>query len=379
MPWRECDRVSERLDFVRQAEAASVSFTELCRRFGVSTRTGYTWLGRWRAAGATGLLDRSRRPLSSPSRTSAVLEDLVVAVRKKHPAWGGRKINRVLINQGHELVPAPSTITGILRRRGLLDAERQPRGYQRWEREEPNDLWQMDFKGHFGLDDGARCHTLGLLDDHSRYNLVLAACVDEVTGTVKPLLINAFRLHGLPRQILCDNGSPWGNARGQPWTPLTVWLLELGVGVIHSRPFHPQTAGKEERFHLTLDLEVIATRPSWPNRHTVQDALDTWRTIYNHHRPHDALGLDVPADHYQPSPRPYPEVVEPVDYPDDYQVRVVSTNARISYQGRPLRVGKAFIGRHVGIRPTTTDGIITVHYRHQTIRTIDLTRPPNKP
>lgn len=379
MPWRKCDPVSERLDFVRLAEAGSVPFKELCGRFGVSRTTGYEWWRRWRAEGEAGLVDRSRRPHSSPSQTPVELEEAVVALRDEHPVWGGRKINRLLVNEGHDRVPAPSTVTGILRRRGLLNGARQPRAYQRWERPRPNDLWQMDFKGHFLLDSGHRCHPFGLLDDHSRYNLGLDACSDQRTGTVKALLEKAFRIHGIPEEMLCDNGSPWGNDRGQPWTPLTVWLLDVGIGVIHSRPFHPQTAGKEERFHLTLDLEVISTRPSWPDHHSVQDAFDTWRSIYNHKRPHDALGLDVPADRYRPSTRPYPETIEPVDYPDDYQPRKVSASAHISYQNRRIRVGRAFIGRHVGIRPTTTDGTFTVSYRHHVIRTIDLTRPGNTP
>jgi transposase InsO family protein len=371
--------VSERLDFVRQADAKVVSFKELCGRFGVSPRTGYSWLGRWRAEGEAGLVDRSRRPHSNPNRTPAELEDLVVGVRKEHPVWGGRKINRVLVNQGHIGVPTPSTITGILRRHGLLDGGRPSRAYRRWERLEPNELWQMDLKGWFTLGNQARCHPFGLLDDHSRYNLALEACADQQTGTVKPLLEKAFRINGIPIEILCDNGSPWGNDRGQRWTPLGVWLLDVGVAVIHSRPFHPQTAGKEERFHLTLDYEVIGTQPSWPDHHSVQGAFDTWRTIYNHQRPHDALNLDVPADRYRPSARPYPETIEPVDYPDDYQPRKVSASAHISYHNRPIRIGRAFIGRHVGIRPTTTDGTYTVSYRHQIIRTINLTNHPTSP
>ena len=375
MSWRECDRMSERLEFVRLAESGAVSFAELCRRFGVSRPTGYEWLGRWRAEGEAGLADRSRRPAHSPSRTDAVMERRVVKLRKRHPRWGGRKINRVLVNQGHRGVPAPSTVTGILRRHGLLAPVAPPRGYQSWERPSPNDLWQMDFKGWFGLGTGARCHPFGLLDDHSRYNLCLAACVDETTATVKTLLTATFEVYGIPIQMLCDNGSPWGNDLQHPWTPLTVWLLDLGVGVIHSRPYHPQTAGKEERFHLTLDWEVISTRSVWDDYPAVQDAFDSWRVVYNHQRPHDALGLDVPADHYQPSARPYPPVIAPAAYPDGYQVRSVSADGRISFKGRSIRLGRAFIGRHVGITPTTTDGTYTVHYRHQHIRTINLATP----
>ncbi|MFH1104666.1 MAG: DDE-type integrase/transposase/recombinase, partial [Actinomycetota bacterium] len=289
--------------------------------------------------------------------------------------WGGRKINRVLVNQGHRGVPAPSTITGILRRHGLVSPTAQPRAYQSWERPSPNDLWQMDFKGWFGLSSGARCHPFGLLDDHSRYNLCLAACTDQTTATVKGLLTETFTRYGIPTQILCDNGSPWGNDLHHPWTPLGVWLLDVGVGVIHCRPFHPQTDGKEERFHLTLDWEVISTRPAWDNHRAVQGAFNRWRIVYNHQRPHDALNLDVPADHYQPSPRPYPSVIEPTDYPDGYQTRRVASNAYISFHNRPIRLGRAFIGRTVGITPTTTDGTHHIYYRHQHIRTIDLTTP----
>jgi len=374
VPWRESDRVSERLEFVRLAESGSVSFAELCRRFGVSRQTGYVWLQRWRHGGEGALVDRSRRPRLSPRQTASEVEELVVAVRKEHPRWGGRKIHRVLRDEGHVGVPAPSTITGILRRWGLLSPVAEPRGFQRWQREAPNELWQMDFKGWFSLESGMRCHPFGLLDDHSRYNLALGACPNEQTETVRGLLQAAFGAYGLPREILCDNGSPWGNDRGQPWTPLTVWLVDVGVGVIHSRPFHPQTAGKEERFHLTLDWEVIKRRDSWQTYQQVQDAFDRWRVIYNHKRPHDALGLDTPSDHYQPSPRPYRSRIEPVDYPSDYQTRKVSANAHISFHGRKIRLGRAFIGKHVGIRPTTEDGVYTIHYRHQQIRTINLTR-----
>lgn len=371
MPWKESSRVSERLEFVRLAEAGTVPLSELCRRFGISRPTGYKWLGRWEDGEP--LEDRSKRPLSSPSQTPARVEELVVGVRRAHPRWGGRKIAAVLRRQGHDQVPAPSTITGILRRAGLLDDESRPRAFQRFERPAPNDLWQMDFKGWFGLEDGSKCHSFGVLDDHSRYNLCLTACPDQRTATVKPLLTQAFRTYGLPHQILCDNGAPWGSSSPQPWTPLGVWLIDIGVGVTHSRPRHPQTAGKEERFHLTLDWEVITTQTSWADLATVQTAYDTWRPIYNHQRPHDALDLNVPADRYQSSPRPYPETIPPPDYPDTYLIRKVSTNGQFSLHNRLVRAPKAFRGLHIGIQPTTTDGIYTLHYRHQHIHTIDLT------
>lgn len=376
MAWKESSLVSERLEFVRLAEMGTVSFAELCRRFGVSRQTGYLWLERFREEGEAGLLDRSRRPRTFPSQTSEALERLVVDLRGKHPRWGGRKISRVLVREGHERVPAPSTVTGILRRHGLLDGEPKPVAYQRFERAAPNELWQMDFKGWFRLGDTTLCHPFGLLDDHSRFNLRLGACGNQQTSTVKDHLTASFMTYGLPERILCDNGSPWGNDTGQPWTPLTVWLLDVGVGVIHTRPFHPQTNGKEERFHLTLDWEVISTRPIWNDLPTVQTAFDQWRHVYNHQRPHDALDLAVPADRYTPSSRPYPTLITPLEYPDGHTIRKVSTTGQISYQNRKHRVGKAFRGHYVEIRPTTTNGLYHVHYRHHQIRTINLTINP---
>jgi transposase InsO family protein len=287
------------------------------------------------------------------------------------PSLGRPKISAVLARRGLSAVPAPSTVTGILRRHGLIDPVAPPRGYVRFERDAPNQLWQMDFKGWFALRDSTRCHTLGVLDDHSRYNLVLAACRDERTATVRRHLRGAFARYGLPDGMLCDNGSPWGNDLHQPWTPLGVWLLDLGVVVVHSRPFHPQTADKEERFHLTLDWEVISTRPLWEDHLEVQGAYDRWRVVYNHQRPHEALGMAVPADRYHPSPRSLPDTIPPIDYPDGFEVRKHNGKG-ISYQGRQFRIPKAFRGRPLGITPTTPDGTYQVWYRHQIVTTIDL-------
>lgn len=303
------------------------------------------------------------------------MESLVCEIRKKHRAWGGRKIRDRLLNLGHTRVPAAATITDILRRNDLLDAaEPQMGGWTRFEADAANDLWQMDHKGWFMTGTG-RCDPFDILDDYSRFNLLLDASVDQQAGTVKALLTTTFETYGLPLRILCDNGGPWGSTiAGYRWTSLSVWLLDLGVTVTHSRPMHPQTAGKEERFHRTLKLEVISTRAEWDTHAQVQDAFDQWRTVYNFERPHDSLDGSVPASRYQPSPRTMPDRIEPVDYPDGYHVRKADESARISFQGRRYKVGKAFKGRYVGVIPTIDDGVFTVVYRHQPIRTLDLTQ-----
>ena len=374
MSWFGGSVWSQRLEFCRLAGSGSdVSFRELCDRFGISRKTGYKWLNRFEVDGADGLRDRSRTPKTSPTRTSASIEAKVLKVRKKHPVWGGRKIRRRLIDRGYVDVPAASTITDILRRHGkLVPAPSQAGGYTSFEAENPNDMWQSDFKGWIMTGTG-RCDPFDILDDHSRYNLKLEASKDQTTTTVRGYLTETFETYGMPKRILFDNGTPWGTSHaGFRWTKLTVWLLDLEVSVSHSRPLHPQTLGKDERFHRTLGLEVISRRPVWDSHQQLQQAFDEWRIVYNHQRPHDALDLDVPADRYKPSQRSMPTTIEPVDYPDGYDVRKVSTDARISYRGNLYRIGKPFIGRYVGIVPTTTDGIFEIKYRHQHIRKLNL-------
>ena len=211
MGWRAMSVLDHRLEFLGLVSVEGVNFRAWCRRFGVSARTGYKWVSRYEAAGEAGLEDRSRRPLKSPLRSSDAVEAAVLALRELHPAWGGRKLASVLARGGMML--SPSTVTAILRRHGVTlgafggGAHR----FIRFEHEAPNDLWQMDFKGHVALREG-RLHPLTVLDDHSRFALVVSACADETTGTVKACLITAFRRYGLPVRITCDNGSPWGSS-----------------------------------------------------------------------------------------------------------------------------------------------------------------------
>jgi transposase InsO family protein len=351
-------------------EGANVS--ELARRFGVSRKTAYKWLVRAKAREPLSLSDRSRRPASSPAKTAAAVEARVVSLRGQHPAWGGRKLRRRLLDQGVEGVPATSTITGILHRHQLIDGQEslKHKAWLRFEHPKPNDLWQMDFKGHFALEEG-RCHPLTVLDDHSRYSLGLQACGNERTETVQERLTAMFRRYGLPWRMLMDNGSPWGDDGTHPFTPLTVWLLLLGIAISHGRPYHPQTQGKDERFHRTLKAEVLA-RQTFRDLSGCQRAFDAWRDLYNHQRPHEALGLAVPASRYQVSPRSFPERLPPIVYGPDVLVRQVQEQGWISYCGQEYRVPKAFKGYPIGLRPTDQDGVMDILFAHHHILTLDL-------
>lgn len=370
MPWGSA--LDRREEFVRLAGAAGANFSELCRRFGVSRSNGYKWLGRHAAEGPGGLEERSRRPLSSPGRTPLELEARVLALRAAHPAWGGRKLHWTLKAEGVERPPAPSTITGMLRRAGLLNGPGagEPRGWTRFEKEQPNELWQMDFKGHFALERG-RCHPLTVLDDHSRYALEIGACGDEQTETVQDRLTAVFRRYGLPGRILADNGSPWGTSGGERHTRLTVWLMDLGVGVGHGRPFHPQTQGKDERFHRTLKAEVLDGR-RFDDLAAAQAAFDAWREVYNAKRPHEALAHKTPSSRYAMSPRPMPQAIAPPDYEPQAHVRRVQSGGWISFKGHDIRCGKAFVGKKLALRATNADGVFDLCYRSHVLAQVDL-------
>ena len=372
MPWRERTQMEERKEFVRLARMPGANVSELCRRFGIHRSNGYKWLRRYAAEGEAGLVERSRRPHDSPHRTPAAMEAAVLSARAaSNGAWGGGKISHVLKRRGAVSVPSPSTITEILRRHGKLDGPRagEPRAFVRFERAQPNELWQMDFKGHFAA--GAqRCHPLGALDDHSRYAVGMEACADERDATVRERLTRIFRCYGLPWTMLMDNGPPWGDAADQPWTGLTVWLLRLGVGVIHGRPRHPQTQGKEERLHRTLKAEIALTQLR--DLADCQRAFDRWRAVYNHERPHDALGMAVPAERYRPGTRGFPETLPPIEYDEGEIVRRVGEDGCIQYGGWRWRVGKPFRGQDVALRPTRQEGELAVRFGAFRIAILDL-------
>lgn len=375
MPWKEMNTMSLRAEFVQLAEQAGSNMRLLCRRYGISPTTGYEWLKRHRAAGEAGLKDQSRRPQHSPRQTRAEMEAKVVALRHQ-TGWGGRKIARVLQEQGEVAVPHPNTITDILRRAGLLDealqGKRKPP--KRFERSGANELWQMDFKGHFALVQG-RCHPLTVLDDHSRFCVGLWACAQETGQLVKTHLQHMFRQYGLPQAILCDNGTPWGS--GYPELELTgvvVWLMRLGIQPLHGHPAHPQTQGKDERFHRTLKVELLQGR-SFYDLADCQHHFDAWRDRYNLLRPHEALQLDTPIQHYQPSQRPFPEVLPPVEYNPGDIVRKVQINGWVTYHDREYRVGKGLVGEYVALRPTETFPLVDVYFGNCFVRQIDLSVP----
>jgi transposase InsO family protein len=380
MPWKETTPKSQRAAFIEQAKAEGANISALCRAYGISRKTAYKWLKREREGGEAGLEDQSRRPQVSPGQTAGSMERQVLAVREEHPDWGGRKIRKVLQNRGETGIPAASTIGMILQRNAQIDPAEalKHRPLQRFEREQPNELWQMDFKGHFPLRKGGDCHPLTVLDDHSRFLVGLKACADETFATVQQQLTSIFRQFGLPERMLMDNGAPWGGAAWgdgafPQYTTLTAWLLRLDIAVSHGRAFHPQTQGKNERFNRTLKTELLRHQ-EWNDLPDCQSHFDQWGHVYNYDRPHTALQLAAPASRYSPSPRPFPETLPPVAYEPDDVTCHVDQSGKIYYRGSIYRVGAAFRYQSVALRPLKEDGTMEVFFCKHKILQINLLR-----
>jgi transposase InsO family protein len=375
MPWNTQTAMDLKEEFITLALQPDANRRELCRRFNISPQTGYKWLRRFQENGQDGLKERSRRPLGSPHKASAELEAQIVALRQQHPAWGGRKLSRRL---GESV--APSTVTNVLHRHGLIlpQASEAAQHWKRFERAAPNDLWQMDFKGYFQTNQGV-CHPLTLIDDHSRFNLELQACANQRGVLVETHLTELFRRYGLPAQINTDNGPPWGSPRNPgELTALGIWLVRLGIKVTCSRPGHPQTNGKDERFHRSLKAEVLNGQ-SFKSLEETQRAFDRWRYIYNHERPHQALDYKVPMDRYRVSPRGLPERLAEVEYAPGETVTKVY-HSRFRFQKRYFKIAKALAGYPVVIRPRRTSGDqFDVYFCHHWVRKIDFTAPEEFP
>lgn len=368
MPWKEVTVEMEKHQFIEEAQAEDTNIAKLCRSYGISRKTGYKWLSRIKAEGAPGLKPRSRRPKHSPRKIDATVEAKILSLARQFPGWGGEKLKRYGEAQGHAM-PSEKTIDRLLKRHGLVSpaSSEKHRPWQRFEHARPNDLWQMDFKGHFLVGSG-RCHPLTLLDDHSRYSLLLKACQDEQRLTVQQSLIAVFRDYGLPLGMTMDNGSPWGySGSQQKHTRLSAWLIQLGIYVSHSRPGHPQTQGKLERFHRTLNEELLS-HANFPGKMDIQTCFDQWRHRYNQERPHAAIGYQVPAQRYAISDRPYPESLPAIEYDTAFHIRKVQAQGLISYRGRDYRVGEAFRGKPVGLIPNPEqDRLLDIFFCQQKI------------
>jgi transposase InsO family protein len=370
MPWKEETIVSQKLNFVQSFLEENISFVQLCRNFQISRKTGYSIIKRYKDQGPQGLQPQSKVPHYSPEKTSEKMEEKIIEARIKHPTWGAKKIKTSLENKSIQNLPSLRTIAAILKRRGYvsLDESLKRQKLIRFEREFSNDLWQMDFKGKFQLQTKEACYPLTILDDYSRFSLDIRACPNERHDTVFPHLQRVFNEYGLPNQINVDNGNPWGNSSLFQHTKLTVWWMQLGIKVTHSRPKHPQTNGKIERFHRTLKKDVLS-RNTITNFTHAQKLFDAWRKIYNNERPHEGIGMLVPAKRYKPSENPMPKKLSPIEYCEGAILYKVRGNGYVTYKDNEYMVGRGFHGLLVEIKPDEISNLIKIYFGKNKIHT----------
>jgi transposase InsO family protein len=364
MTWRSVDLQEQRVRFVVAASRREKTFRALCQEFEVSRPTGYVWWRRYREQGLAGIAERSRRPRLSPGQTDGAREQRVVELRQRYPDWGARKL-QVLLRQAGVSLPA-STIHRILLRRGLVRIyDRHPPALQRFERAAPNELWQMDFKGSTGWDTAVG--PLSVLDDHSRYLIALQGTWSTKAEPVRERLESAFSECGVPEAMLMDHGTPWWNAKaptGATW--LTVWLMRQGIELHWSGYRHPQTQGKVERFHGSL--QRAQGRRGVPAEQR-QQWLDEYRCEYNQVRPHEALGMQTPASRWQKSERRYDPNPPQWQYPEGAEVVKVGGHGQI-WAGRRWEISYALAGQWVQL--VRLEERVLVYHCRTVIRELNL-------
>jgi len=364
MPWRECQAMDERARFIRDWERDDLSFSELCEHYGISRTIGYKWLGRYEAEGVEGLKDRSRRPHTSPTRTCDETVERILEIRRKHPTWGGRKIGSFLARHGSTSLPGASTIDDILRRHGLTRSRPRRRrpghpGKPVTTAQAANELWTADFKGEFRLRSGPYCYPLTVADQFSRYLLACTARPSTAHDGAQVVFERLFRDYGLPDAIRTDNGVPFASAGLARLSRLSVWWIKLGIHPELIEPGCPQQNGTHERMHRTLKAE--ATRPPAGSFAAQQRCFNSFRTIFNEQRPHEALNQSTPADLFTPSWRPYPARVPPIEYPAHFEVRYVSRNNGIRWKRYWVNVSSVLAEEHVGLEEID-DGLWALYF-----------------
>lgn len=353
MPWKEELLMDQKTEFVSEYLRDSLSFTELCQRYHISRKSGYKWINRYQAEGPAGLLDRSRRPHSSPDQTPDSLRRAIIEARLRHPSWGAKKLLKLLARKDPRSAwPSGWTVCEILKREGLvrLKTRRRKTGHPGRPTSivtAPNELWCVDFKGQFKTRDGRYCYPLTVTDRYSRYLLGCQGLLSTETLGAKGVFTDLFKRYGLPARIRSDNGVPFASTALGRLSELSVWWIQLGIKPELIEPGKPQQNGQHERMHRTLKAET--TRPPQANLAQQQRLFDRFRREYNEVRPHEGIELQTPASKYETSTRPLPKELPALDYPEHFETRLVSKNSGIRWNSKWVAVSHTCAGLHIGL------------------------------
>lgn len=376
MPWKVINPMDQKAQFVSLALAKSKPFSALCNDFGISRPTGYKWLNRVKHSDNIfdAIKEQSKKPKHSPDKIDNAIENIFIKLRTQYPYWGARKLMILAKEQyTHLNMPSERTVNRIFKRNNLLTNDSPPGiAYDNtFEYENPNDLWQMDYKGEFRYGASKQyCYPLDIIDDCSRYNIMLDAHHKISTINTKNSLTKVFQQYGLPKAMLMDHGSVWYSSNGHiHWTKLIVWLMQLNINIVYSGFRHPQTQGKIERFHRTLKYDCIK-RNDFRSLNDIQDKFNTFRFEYNHIRPHEAIDLQRPAQKYEPSKTKFPDKAKGPEYPQNAEVKKLSSAGTLHYKGKYRFVSEALANQYVMIR--AYDQFIDIFYHKTLVKHINL-------
>jgi transposase InsO family protein len=357
--------MDQRTQFIADHLRETQTITELCDRYGVSRKTGYKWIDRYLRLGPAGLEERSRRPHRAPNQTADEIVAAILEARHRHPVWGGKKL-RALLQRRHPrwTLPGRSTVCDILRRHGLVPTRRQRRrighpGKPTTIMGAPNAVWCADYKGQFKTGDGRYCYPLTVTDGFSRYRLGCQGLGSTAVTEAQPVFTRLFKEYGLPLRIRTDNGVPFATTTLARLSKLSAWWVRLGILPEFIEPGRPDQNGRHERMHRTL--KAATTRPAAGSLGAQQRRFNGFREEFNHERPHEALEQQTPATCYHPSPRPMPDRLPPLEYPDRFEVRYVSANGGIRWNRRWVNVSTVCVGEYVGLEEID-DGIWNVYF-----------------
>jgi putative transposase len=376
MPWNESTRMDEKRKFIEAFLSGAYDMTELCRSAGISRPTGYFWVERYRQHGWAGLEERSHATHRCPHRTPQEAEELLLALRVRHPHWGPRKLLKLARERGPERRwPGRSTVAELLRREGLVRVRRgrsstphAARGEPARTPAQPNALWTIDFKGEFRTGDHRYCYPLTVVDLASRY---LLACRGQPAPRGEPVTActeRLFRAYGLPEAIHSDGGSPFAGVGLGRYSRVSLRWLKLGIRLERSRRGCPQDNASHERMHRTLKQETA--RPPAANLRAQQRRFDRFVREFNHLRPHESLGDRRPAEFYRPSSRPYPGRLPDLVYPGHYEQRRVMHSGEFKWHSRALFLSSVFAGELIGLEEIE-DGVWSVYFGQHLLARLD--------
>jgi len=365
MPWSHTSPMDQKTQFIADYLRDRLSMTELCEFYGVSRKTGYKWIDRYLTHGPQGLEERTRRPSTSPRQTPDSVVAAILEARQRHPSWGAKQLVSILSTRHPRWPwPARSTVCDILSRNGFVPKKRKRRAIGHPGKPlslmgAPNDVWSADFKGHFKTGDGRYCYPLTIADGYSRFLLSCQALPSTSVAEAKPVFTRVFKEFGLPKRIRTDNGVPFATNTLARLSQLSAWWVRLGIMPEFIEPGKPQQHGRHERMHRTLKAET--TRPPAANLRAQQRKFNDFRKEFNYERPHEALDMRTPAACYEPSPRPMPHTLPPLEYPDRFEVRYVSANGGIRWNSQWVNVSTTCAGEYVGLEEID-DGVWNVYF-----------------